>query len=510
MGAHERETRLLIVLQEMLPKKLAFVDIETTGLRPMYDRIIEIGIVRVENNTVVETFKSLINPEDYIPQEITNLTGITNTDIAAAPTFGQIKHDLISLMKDCTFVAHNVRFDYSFIRNEFKREHVPFSKKHFCTAKLSRYLFPRYRHHSLDSLMQRFGLTCENRHRAFDDAHVLWQFYEKLLGSYAEDDLAKAVASISKRPTIPLHLTTKDMKMLPEETGVYIFYGESDVPLYIGKSINLKERIRSHFSQDHASTKEMNIAQQVKRIETIVTTGELGALLYEAALVKKMQPIYNQKLRRYQRLTCLLKKTTTQGYDTICVEEIDSLTPDILPRIVGLFKTKGQLKRFLFSAAEEYNLCKKLLGLEKAKYHCFGHQLGNCNGACDNKEKPIAYNIRFAEAFANQRIKSWPFKGPIVIKENDPITKAGEGFLIQDWCYIGNFTFSQDIDTVQGLTLNSELTTQGPTLSQETIPFDYDSYKLLVAYLNEPKNHKNIFEVPQDQLFYYYGLIHSL
>lgn len=483
----------------MLPKNIAFVDTETTGLRPLYDRIIEIGIVRVENNTVVDTFKSLINPEDYIPQEITNLTGITNADIAAAPTFGQLKHDIQSLLKDCVFVAHNVRFDYSFIRNEFKREYMPFTRKHFCTAKLSRYLFPRHRHHNLDSLIERFGLMCENRHRAFDDAWLLWQFYEKLLASYAEDELAKAISSISKQPTIPLHLAAKDMKKLPEEPGVYIFYGDEDIPLYIGKSINLKERIRSHFSQDHASTKEMNIAQQVKRIETIVTTGELGALLHEAALVKKMQPIYNQQLRRYQKLTCLLKEATADGYDTVAMEELPAVTPDLLDKITGLFKTRGQAKRFLFSAAEKHNLCKKLLGIEKSRGHCFGYQLGNCNGACTSQEKPIAYNIRFAQAFANLRIKAWPFKGPIVIQEKDPITKNGEGFLIKDWCYMGNFTFDSELDS-----------TQGGTLSEESIPFDYDSYKLLVAYLNEPKNHKNIFEVPQEKLPHYYNKIQTL
>ncbi len=143
----------------MLPQKLVFIDTETTGLSVSRDRIIEIGIVRVENNVVVAEYQSLINPEMFLSPFITSITHITEADLVNAPTFYDIRKDVYDLLKDAVFVAHNVRFDYGFLRNEFKRMEMNFTAKHFCTAKLSRSLFPLERHHNLDSVMQRFGIS---------------------------------------------------------------------------------------------------------------------------------------------------------------------------------------------------------------------------------------------------------------------------------------------------------------------------------------------------------------
>lgn len=127
----------------MLPKKIAFVDIETTGMSLRYDRIIEIAIMRVEDNKLVETYSSLINADCTLTPEIISLTGIDSKELEKAPTFGQMKHDIIDLLDDCLFTAHNARFDYGFLKNEFRREEANFTVKHLCTAKLSRFLYPR-------------------------------------------------------------------------------------------------------------------------------------------------------------------------------------------------------------------------------------------------------------------------------------------------------------------------------------------------------------------------------
>src|SRR5437868_4812001 len=164
----------------MLPKKLAFVDIETTGGRSFYDRVLEIGILRVEENQIVKTFHSLINPQAYIPPEITLLTGITARDIENAPTFRQIKDEILETLTDCIFVAHNVRFDYGFLKNEFQRENISFKSKHFCTVRLSQILYPMHRHHNLNAIIERFNFHCEQRHRALDDAQILFEFYKKI------------------------------------------------------------------------------------------------------------------------------------------------------------------------------------------------------------------------------------------------------------------------------------------------------------------------------------------
>src|SRR3990167_75912 len=147
-------------VSSLFEQPLTIVDIETTGSRVTYDRVIEIGILRVEEGKVVKKYQTLINPQMYISPFISQFTGISQHELETAPTFEEVKEDIFSLFEDSFFVAHNVRFDYGFIKNEFKRYGISFSNKHFCSARLSRLLFPHHRHHNLDSIIERFGLEC--------------------------------------------------------------------------------------------------------------------------------------------------------------------------------------------------------------------------------------------------------------------------------------------------------------------------------------------------------------
>ena len=144
----------------MYDSDLAIVDLETTGLTARYDRIIEIAILRVQNGEVTETYSSLVDPEMIISPYIEGLTGITNEDLRDAPTFTSIRNDVFRLLDGALFVAHNARFDYGFVREEFRREGIGWSAQCLCTVRLSRRLFPEHRKHSLDSIMDRFGLRC--------------------------------------------------------------------------------------------------------------------------------------------------------------------------------------------------------------------------------------------------------------------------------------------------------------------------------------------------------------
>lgn len=186
--------------------RLSFVDLETTGASPASDRIIEIGILRVENNKLKKTYTTLINPETHIPPFIENMTGIRGLELEKAPTFSQVKEEVLDHLKNSVFVAHNVRFDYGFLRNEFKRFGIRFNSKHFCTVRLSRVLYPRRRHHNLDSIIERFGIECGDRHRAFGDAEVLWRFFQLAKKEHGEEKLLEAIKQISKRPTLPINL----------------------------------------------------------------------------------------------------------------------------------------------------------------------------------------------------------------------------------------------------------------------------------------------------------------
>ncbi len=365
--------------------KLVFIDLETTGCSPIHDRIIEIGILRVENNKIVETYNKLINPECYISPFITNITGIDAEDIEYAPSFYAVKDEVMALLSDCIFVAHNARFDYGFLRQEFKRFDMPFSAKQLCTAKLSRKLFPEHRRHNLDSIIERFGFNCENRHRAFDDAKVMVDFYQILQKQMEPEVLENAINLVMKKPCLPQNLSHDLLNELPESPGVYMFYGEDEIPLYVGKSINIRDRVLSHFNADQTSQKEMSISNQIPDIKYHKTSGELGALLLEATLIKKTQPIYNRKLRSCFKMTVLKKKTDKDGFECIEMETIDEIMPDDLEHIMGIFKTQKSAKEYLRELAKSHSLCDKLIGLEKGKGSCFSHKLGICKGACEKK-----------------------------------------------------------------------------------------------------------------------------
>ena len=452
--------------------KLAILDVETTGATAYQDRIIEIGVMRIEKGKVAKKLNTLLNPEVSLSPFIENLTGIVSAELESAPTFSDIKNDLIELLDGCTFVAHNARFDYSFIRHEFKRIGIPYSAKQLCTVKLSRMLYPNFTRHNLDSIIERFEIACKRRHRAMDDAQVLWEFLQKLQKNVPSEKLEKAFKIILKKPSLPPLLVRKEVEALPELPGVYMFFGKSEIPLYIGKSINIKDRVLSHFMNDTESSTEMDISQQVERIETIITPGELSALLLESTLIKKLQPIYNRKLRYVRKLTYLKKKTNADGYYSLEIKNGEEIQASEIEEILGIFKSKKSALSHLANLVKEHALCENLLGLQKTIKPCFASRLGWCKGACAKKEKAMLYNARFIIAFSATKLRAWPFKGPIIIKEKNEETE--DGLIFDKWCYLGKYSeYMED--------------------QKDTIAIsDFDVYKILNAFLRNEKNLKKI------------------
>ncbi len=444
----------------------SFVDIETTGSRVQYDRVIEIGILRVEEGRLIKTYNKLINPQIYLSPYIEQMTGISSLELERAPVFDEVKEEIMEMLDSSVFVAHNVRFDYGFLKNELRRYGLDLSLKQLCTVKLSRALYPHYRKHNLDALIDRFHFSCENRHRAFDDARILWDFYNAIHKEFPVDAIEKTVSMLMKSPTIPTHLNIEEINSLPEGPGVYLFYDEKGLLLYVGKSTNIKERVLSHFTNDYTSTKEMNMVQEVAHIESISTAGELGALLMEANLIKKEQPVYNRQLRKIHKLTILKKSETTKGYHTVTMEEAECIQVEDIPSILGIFRSEKSATEFMRKKAAEHRLCEQLLGVEKGRGACFGSKIERCKGACTGKELAIAYNMRFAEAFYEKKIKNWPFAGPVHIKEYNPVTEKNDVFAIDRWCLIAD--------------------------DSRELLFDYDMYKILRSFIFDERNQKKI------------------
>lgn len=182
-----------------LHEPLVFVDIETNALSPASGRIIEIAAIRVENGEVVQELNKLIDPGTELSHFTTQLTGITDADLRGAPAFSEIAEELHKVLDGAVFVAHNVNFDYSFIKQEFVRTGRDFDPSKLCTVRLSRALYPEHKSHKLANLIERHGFTYTARHRAYDDAHILWQFLQHVESAFEQDVLAQAISKQLKR-----------------------------------------------------------------------------------------------------------------------------------------------------------------------------------------------------------------------------------------------------------------------------------------------------------------------
>lgn len=457
----------------MFERDTVFVDIETTGGNANRDRITEIAIITMRKGEIVSEWSTLVNPLAYIPEYIQNLTGISDDMVRDLPPFEEINNEVYERLSDSVFVAHNARFDYGFLKNEFKRCSKAFRAPVLCTVKLSRNLFPEYKRHNLDSIMDRYDLQCSARHRALGDARILFDFMQYLYASLAPEQVDQVIKKLLKRPSLPASINQDDIDELPESPGVYMFYDKRGAPLYIGKSVNIRDRVLSHFSSDHRAAKEMKLSQNLASIEHVETAGELGALLQEARLIKKRLPIYNHRLRRYDSLSTIQWDTSNE--DSLPkIIDADSLEPTSISNHYGLFKTNKKAKDTLRKLAKEYQLCEKQIGIEKGKGACFAYQLKNCKGVCVGKETLLQHQIRMMQALQPLKNKTWPFEGRVGIQEVSLNRHYTDIHIFENWCYLGT---AHDQAQLNQLSL----------FEKEELMFDLDTYKILVRYFRNNK-----------------------
>ena len=452
-------------------KRYVLLDLETTGATPLKDRITEIALIKFEDGQEVDRWQTLVNPQTNIPDFIQSLTGITNEMVEDAPTFEQVAGELLDYLDDAVMCAHNVRFDHGFLKAEFKRIGITLKQKVLCTVKLSRKLYPQYKSHGLSAIIERHGFTCSQRHRAMGDVEVMAQLIALAKRELGFEALEAAVSELSKKTSLPSGIDEDVIDEIPENAGVYLFFGENNLPLYIGKSINLRARVMSHFSSDHRSTKEMRISQEIKRIEWIETAGEFGALLLESRLVKERQPIYNRQLRRERQLCAWQLAESADAKPLLRLIREDEITPENIGTLFGTFRSKKQATEVLRNIAEEHSLCLKALGLESGKGACFRSQIQRCKGVCCGKEAPELHYLRLQQALISLRLKSWQFEGKIGIKEHDPETSKTELHVFDQWCHIA--------------TVDDETQLEDAVESKYRFSFDLDTYKLLLKELSK-------------------------
>jgi DNA polymerase-3 subunit epsilon len=312
-----------------------------------------------------------------------------------APPFYEIARKVVEMTEGCIFVAHNVRFDYTFVKRAFEDLGYNYARKQLCTVRLSRMITPHIRRHGLDALCQYHGIDNESRHRAMGDVLATSSLFDKLIMLGGADAIDELINYGIKTSRLPSSISLEQLHDLPEACGVYYLHNEFHEVIYVGKSINIKKRIMQHFAENTA--KSNKLAQRVHDISYEVTGSELLALLLEESEIKRLQPDVNRQLRRKLFPFALYHFIDSDGYLHILAEKIKKSTPEgytIIKEYPKLAYAKGHLEGLI----EEFKLCQHRCGDRTGVGHCFNFKVGDCLGACCGFETSQDYNTRAMEA----------------------------------------------------------------------------------------------------------------
>lgn len=389
----------------------AIIDIESTGGSAKRDKITEIAIYRFNGQRVVDSYSTLLNPEVPIPPFIRKLTGIDNDMVANKPTFGEAAARIFEVTKDAVFVAHNVQFDYSYIRAEFKRLGQNFHRKKLCTLQLSRNILPNIESYSLGNLCDELGIEIKNRHRAAGDAQATVELFKILLKEDHQQHINRAMQHLIAAKHLPPRLSSAVVENVPEDTGVYYFHDASGEVIYIGKNTDMQQRVIQHFTNIAPGSKNWKMIQSVADISFHETGSELIAMLMEVYEIARLKPRYNKTKYTLKPNFGIYKHYDPKGYLCLKVQKVGS--EGKYPILA--FEKKESAARNIWRKIEKFNLCPLLCGMGQVKgATCSNYQNRLCRGACIGKEKVNSYNRRVHRAI---EIHKYPHPSFLIIGE---------------------------------------------------------------------------------------------
>ncbi|NNC94323.1 MAG: GIY-YIG nuclease family protein [Chitinophagales bacterium] len=338
----------------------AIVDVETTGGSPSFDRITEVAVLVHNGKRIIESFSSLINPQQEIDPFVMALTGISNEMVEDAPLFEDVYPVFEELTRDKILVAHNVRFDYGMIRREYKRMDRRFQRKHLCTVKLARKIFPGLRSYSLGTLCKNLEIPIMNRHRAYGDAEATTVLFEKLLFNDRKELIYSELENELSEQLLPPNLSKHVIDDLPEDTGVYYFLNQQNKILYIGKSLNIRQRIISHFSNDLKKARYAELKKNIYSVNYELAGNDLIAQLIESAEIKKYMPPFNRALRRKKYRYGIYVKEDQLGLKKF---EIGPMRLEEKPLILCTTKRSAELTHERLEKKHQLKIFKQLMSL---------------------------------------------------------------------------------------------------------------------------------------------------
>ncbi len=372
------------------------VDVETTGLSPRVNGVIEIGLVKVSNLKIVDRFHSLVNPGKDIPYFITQLTGITNDDVFDAPFFEDIADEVAEFISGNILTAHNFTFDNSFLKKEFHycgKEYI--NSPNLCTLKLSRRLYPMLKSKSLGAVCNHLKLKNAGEHRALGDAEVTAKLLIKLINELKSKHNISVVEELINFQYVPKNLQTQipikkklgeDVSMLPDAPGIYYFLNSRGDVIYIGKAKSLKNRVKSYFLPT-SPRKAKKIVKQASRLKIEITNSELTALLMEAELIKIINPRHNTMLKWYGN-KYFLRIITSHTFPVLEVTNYFDFDGN---DYFGLFISKKKA----LSVHEMINKTFSIRECDDDEFakgrKCFLAEIERCTAPCVNKYKSIYF-----------------------------------------------------------------------------------------------------------------------
>ena len=413
----------------------AIVDIETTGGYAASNGITEIAVFISDGKTVIQEFHTLLNPYYTIPRFIESLTGITNEMVESEPDFKAISDELYELLNDKIFVAHNVNFDYSFLKHHFQQAGISFDCKKLCTIRMSRQIIPGLRGYGLDKICRHLEIDISDRHRARGDAEATVTLFHHLLQNDANGVVKKMLKANSKEQFLPPNVSAAEIKNLPRQPGVYYFHDKKGKPIYVGKAKNIFKRVNSHFSNNKPNQQKQEFLKKIYTISYQETATELMAFILESIEIKKFWPEQNRSQKRFEASFGMYSYVDGKGFIRLFIEKRKrNLKP------LYTFNLLMEGHTLLRKMIKDFDLCPRLCFIQAEQVKCDSVTESNCNGECENKEFAEEYNSKVMDCIQhlNSHLPSFALldRGRVEEEQSCVLMERGRffgmGYLPQD------------------------------------------------------------------------------
>ena len=343
----------------------AIVDIETTGGYASANGITEISIIVHDGKRIIRQFETLINPGKPIPYYIRGLTGINDAMVANAPAFREVAEEIYEVLSGNIFIAHNVNFDYSFLKNEFAACGYDLNLKKLCTIRLSRKIFPGLASYGLGKICGNFNITIENRHRAGGDAEATVKLFELLLRNDNEGSIEKFLKKNSKERVLPPNLPAKQFEQLPDSPGVYYFHNRHGKIVYTGKAINIKKRVGSHFGNNSPNKQKQDFLRAIHSITYELCGSELMALILESHQIKHLWPEYNRSQKHFEAAFGIMQYHDQRGVKRLCIERVRKNQKPL-----AIFSNLTEGFSLIKKVTDDFKLCPRYTGIANNEEYC--------------------------------------------------------------------------------------------------------------------------------------------